>query len=36
MGIWNPPFMGKEKDWLKAEMHKKLDEFIDLMTEYTK
>lgn len=30
MGIWSPPFLGKDKEWLKKEIHNKVDELIDL------
>lgn len=36
MGVWNPPFLGKDKEWLRKEIHKRVDEIIDLMTEYNK
>lgn len=36
MGEWNPPFLGKDKEWIKKEIHKKVDEIIDLVTELNK
>lgn len=36
MGRINPPFLSEDKEWIRKEIHKKVDEVIDLVTELNK